>query len=65
MDLKSARDYLTKVTGFPPRRTAASRKSVPVAGCLFRDMMKDRGLDGCRNRTCDCPFAGKKSREGH
>lgn len=65
MDLKSARDYLVKGTSFPPRRNAASRANVPVAGCLFRDMMKDRGQDGCRNRTCDCPFAGKKGRERH
>ncbi|HNT42977.1 MAG TPA: hypothetical protein PKN85_00830 [Syntrophorhabdaceae bacterium] len=65
MDLKSARDYLTKGAGFPPRRNVASGSGVPVAGCLFRDMMKDRGLDGCRNRTCDCPFAGKKRREPH
>jgi hypothetical protein len=65
MDIKSARDYQTKESGLPARRTVASRTSVPVAGCLFRDMMKDRGVDACRKRTCDCPFAGKKSRESY
>jgi hypothetical protein len=65
MNLKSARDHGAEGAGPPPRRPLLSGAQTPVAGCLFRDMMKDRGIDGCRNRTCNCPFAGKNRRERH
>lgn len=60
MNVKSIKRHERKGDGrgYQMARPVSPADHSTPAGCLFHDMMKDHGLNGCRGRTCNCPFAG-------
>lgn len=62
MNLKNAKRHDSRGygTGYQAQQGVSPGVHHIAAGCLFHDMMKDHGLTGCKDRTCNCPFANNR-----